>query len=105
MISEPPVLHLPRSTGGFILYSDMSREHTGISLWKIQERKPHHIGYDSKTLPSACKNYSVTELKMTGLLVNIGLWKAYLERCEFDACVEHAAVVQIMKAKTEPATL
>ena len=24
--------------------------------------------------------------------------------CEFDACVDHAAVVQIMKAKTEPAT-
>ena len=42
---------------------------------------------------------------MTGLLVNIGLWKAYLKRCEYIACVDHAAVVQIMKAKTEPATL
>ena len=42
---------------------------------------------------------------MTGLLVNIGLWKAYHKRCELDDCVDHAAVVQIMKAKTEPATL
>ena len=41
---------------------------------------------------------------MTGSLVNIELWKAYLKRCKFDACVDHAAVVQIMKAKTEPAT-
>ena len=105
MISEPLVLHLLRSTRRFILYSDMSREHTGSSLWQIQEGKPHLIGYASKMLPSACKNYSVTELEMTGLLVNIGSWKAYLKSCEFDACVDHAAAVQIMKAKTEPATL
>ena len=42
---------------------------------------------------------------MTRLLVNIGLSKAYLKMCTFHACVDHAAVVQIMKAKTEPATL
>ena len=42
---------------------------------------------------------------MTGLLVNIGLWKAYLKRCEFDECVDHAVVVQVMIAKTKPATL
>ena len=104
-ISEPPVLHLPMSTGRFILYLDMSREHTGSSLWQIQKGKPHLIRYACKTLPYACKNYSVTELEMTGLLVNIGLWKAYLKRCEFDSCVDHAVVVQIMKVKTEPATL
>ena len=103
MISEPSVVHLPRLIGRFILYSDTSREHTGSSLWQIQEGKPHLIGYASKILPSACKNYSVTELEMTGLWVNIGLWKTYLKRCEFHVCVYHAAVVEIMKAKTEPA--
>ena len=72
VISEPPVLHLPRSTGGLILYSDMSREHTSTFLSQKQEEKPHLIGYASKTLPSTCKNYSVTELEMTRLLVNIG---------------------------------
>ena len=39
-----------------------------------------------------------------GLLVNIGLQKAYLKRCEFYACADHAAVVHMMKAKTKPAT-
>ena len=47
----------------------------------------------SKTLPPACKNYSVTAIDMTGLLVRNALWKVYLKQCEFDACVEHAAVV------------
>ncbi len=41
---------------------------------------------------------------MIGLLINIGLWKHLLKHCEFDAAVDHAAVVQILKAKTEPAT-
>ena len=41
---------------------------------------------------------------MTGLLVNMGLWKSIIHHCEFDAVVDHAAVAQIMKAKAEPAT-
>ena len=103
-LKKPPVLHLPRAEGRFILYSDTSIEGTGSSLWQIQEGKPKLIGYASKTLPEACSRYSVTELEMTGLLVNMNLWKNLLKHREFDAAVDHAAVAQIMKAKTEPAT-
>ena len=55
-------------------------------------------------MPEACARYSVTELEMTGLLVNIGLWKNILKHREFDAAVDHVAVTQILKAKTEPAS-
>ena len=103
-LKNPPVLHLPKTDGRFILYSDTSIEGTGSSLWQIQEGKPKLIGYASKTLPEACSRYSVTELEMTGLLVNMNLWKNLLKHREFDAAVDHAAVAQIMKAKTEPAT-
>ena len=41
---------------------------------------------------------------MTGLLVNMNLWKNLLKHREFDAAVDHVAVAQIMKAKTEPVT-
>ena len=103
-LKNPPVLHLPKAEDRFILYSDTSIEGTGSSLWQIQEGKPKLIGYASKTLPEACSRYSVTELEMTGLLVNMNLWKNLLKHREFDAAVDHAAVAQIMKAKTEPAT-
>ena len=103
-LKNPPVLHLPKADGRFILYSDTSIEGTGSSLWQVQEGKPKLIGYASKTLPEACSRYSVTELEMTGLLVNMNLWKNLLKHREFDAAVDHAAVAQIMKAKTEPAT-
>ena len=44
------------------------------------------------------------ELEMNGLLVNMNLWKNLLKHREFDAAVDHVAVTQILKAKTEPAT-
>ena len=103
-LTNPPVLHLPKAEGRFILYSDKSVEGTGSSLWQMQEGKAKLIGYASKTLPEACSRYSVTELEMTGLLVNINLWKNPLKHREFDAAVDHVAITQIMRAKTEPAT-
>ena len=103
-LTNPPVLHLPKAEGRFILYSDTSVEGTGSSLWQMQEGKAKLIGYVCKTLPEACSRYSVTELEMTGLLVNMNLWKNLLKHREFDAAVDHVAVTQIMKAKTEPAT-
>ena len=103
-LTNPSVLHLPKAEGRFILYSDTSVEGTGSSLWQMQEGKAKLIGYASKTLPEACSRYSVTELEMTGLLVNMNLWKNLLKHREFDAAVDHVAVTQILKAKTEPAT-
>ena len=86
------------------MYSDTSVEGTRSSLWQIQGGKARLLGYASKTLPEACYRYSVTELEMTGLLVNMNLWKSLLKHRECDAAIDHVAVAQIMKAKTEPAT-
>ena len=101
---NPPILYLPKPGGRFILYCDLSRTHTGSSLWQVQEGKPKLIGYASKTLPAPAINYSVTELEMTGMAVNIHLWRHLLHRVEFDCAVDHRAIPYIMKAKTLPAT-
>ena len=101
---NPPVLYLPKPGRRFILYCDSSRTHTGSSLWQIQEGKPRLIGYASKYLPAPALNYSVTELEMTGMAVNIHLWRHLLPRVEFDCAVDHRAIPYIMKAKTLPAT-
>ena len=100
----PPILYLPKPGGRFILYCDSSRTHTGSSLWQVQEGKPRLIGYASKSLPAPAMNYSVTELEMTGMAVNIHLWRHLLHRLEFDCAVDHRAIPYIMKAKTLPAT-
>ena len=104
LLIKHPVLHLPRPGGRFILYCDTSKTHTGSSLWQMQDGKPRLLGYASKSLPDACKNYSNTELEMTGLAINIHLWKHLLLRVEFDCAVDHRALPYIMKSKNLPAT-
>jgi len=104
LMVSPPVLGLPDPVGRLILYTDTSRVATGSALWQVQNGEPQILGYGSKSLPEACKNYSVTELEMKGLLTGCMQWKYILGRNEFDACVDHQACVYILKAKTEPAT-
>ena len=101
---NPPILYLPKPGGRFTLYCDSSRTHTGSFLWQVQEGRPRLIGYASKSLPAPAINYSVTELEMTGMAVNIHLWRHLLHRVEFDCVVDHRAIPYIMKAKTLPAT-
>ena len=101
---NPPVLYLPKPGERFILYCDSSRTHTGSSLWQVQEGKPRLIGYASKSLPAPAINYSVIKLEMTGMAVNIHLWRHLLHRVEFDCAVDHRAIPYIMTAKTLPAT-
>ena len=95
---------LPTADGRFILYSDTSRTHTGSALWQIQDGFPCLIGYASKTLPPAATNYSVIELEMTGLLMNIHAWRGWTQGVEVDIAVNHKAVIQILKSKELPAT-
>ena len=68
---KPPVLHMPNMTGRFHLYSYMSRFATGSALYQIQNGKPKLIVYASKILPEAVRNYSITELELCRLTINI----------------------------------
>lgn len=104
ILTSPAVLHMPQSTGKFVLYSDTSRLATGGYVTQIVEGKEHLIGYYSKVLPSACQNYSVTELELFGLMVNIHAFKYLLRDCDFDVFVDHSALVQILTSKDEPCT-
>ena len=65
---------------------------------------PKLIAYVSKRLPEAAQNYSITELEMCGLAINIASFSHLLKRVDFDAVVDHSALVHILKSKTEPAT-
>ena len=55
-------------------------------------------------MPEAAKNYSITELEMCGLAINIASFAHLLKRVDFDAVVDHLDIVHIMKSKAEPAT-
>ena len=62
---------MPNSTGRFHLYCDTSKFAKGSALYQIQNGKPKLIAHSSKRLPEAAKNYSITELGLCGLAINI----------------------------------
>ena len=101
---RPPVLHMPNKTGRFHLYSDTSKFSTGSTLYQIQNGKPKLIAYVSKRLPEAAKSYSITELELCALAINIASFSHLLKRVDFDAIVDHLALKHIIKSKMEPAT-
>ena len=76
---KPPVLHMPNKTGRFHLYSDTSKFTTGSTLYQIQNGKPKLIAYVSKRLPEAAKSYSITELELCGLAINIASFSHLLK--------------------------
>ena len=95
---------MPDKVGRFQLYSDTSKYATGGALYQIQNGKPKLIAYSSKRLPEAARNYSITELEMCRLVINIASFVHLLRKVDFDAVVDHLAITQIMRSKVEPAT-
>ena len=103
-LQKPPILHMPDKVGRFQLYSDTSKYATGCALYQIQNGKPKLIAYSSKRLPEATCNYSITELEMCRLVINIASFTHLLRKVDFDAVVDHLVIMQIMRSKVEPTT-
>ena len=62
------------------------------------------IGYHLKRLPSSTKNFGITELELTGLLVNIHGFMQLLHNRYFEVLVDHKAIEYMIKRKTESPT-
>ena len=80
---KPLVLHIPNTTGRFHLYSDTSKFATWSVLYQIQNGKPKLIAYASKRLSEAAKNYSITELELCRLPINIASFSHLLKESRF----------------------
>ena len=55
-------------------------------------------------MPEAAQNYSITELEMCGLAMNITTFLHLLKKVDFNAIVDHLAITHIMRSKAEPTT-
>ena len=73
-------------------------------MYQIQNGQPKLIAYASKRMPEAAKNYSITELGMCRLAMNIVTFSHLLKKVDFDAVVDHLTITHIMRSKAEPAT-
>ena len=99
-----PVLKAPTPDSLFQLKSDTSREGVGGTLLQKQGDEWVVIGYHSKRLPKSAKNFGITELELTRLLVNIHGFMQLLHNRYFEVSVEHKVIKYMVKSKTESPT-
>ena len=73
----------------------------GGTLFQKQGDEWVVIGYNSKRLPKSAKNFGITELELTGLLVNIHSFMQLLHNRYFEVLVDNKAIKYMIKSKTE----
>ena len=83
----------------------MSHEGVGGTLFQKQGDEWVAIGYHSKRLPASAKNFRVTELELTCLLVNIHGFMQLLHNWYFVVLVDHKTIEYMVKSKTETPTM
>ena len=101
LLINPSVLKAPTPDGLFRLKSDTLREGVGGTLLQKQGDEWVVIGYHSKRLPKSAKNFGITEIELTGLLVNIHGFMQLLSNRYFEVPVDHKAIEYMIKSKTE----
>ena len=62
------------------------------------------IRYHSKRLHKSTKNFGITELELTGLLVNIHGFMQLLHNRYFEVLVDYKVIEYMIKSKTESPT-
>ena len=100
----PPVLKAPTPDRIFQLESDTLREGMGGTLLQKQGDEWVVIGYHSRRLLKSAKNFGITELELTGLLVNIHGFMQLLCNRYSEVLVDHKAIKYMIKSKTESPT-
>jgi hypothetical protein len=75
-----PVLTIPSSSSGFVIYSDAS--HKGLGCVLMQHGKV--VAYASRQLKSYEQNYPTHDLELAAIVFALKIWRHYLygERCE-----------------------
>uniref|UniRef100_A0A2N9IMJ0 RNA-directed DNA polymerase n=1 Tax=Fagus sylvatica TaxID=28930 RepID=A0A2N9IMJ0_FAGSY len=75
-----PVLTIPSSNGGFVIYCDAS----GVGLGCVLMQHGRVVAYASRQLKQYEKNYPTHDLELAAVVFALKIWRHYLygERCE-----------------------
>ena len=95
LLINPPVLKAPMPDRLFRLESDTSRE--GMSGTLLQKQGDEWVVIEY--------HFGVTELELTGLLVNIHGFMQLLHNRYFEVLVDHKVIKYMIKSKTESPTM
>ena len=95
-VTAPPVLALPKPGLRFILDTDACDYQIGCALFQLQEGEKKPIGYWSRTLQPAERNYCVTEKECLSAVWAMLTLRPYLLGDEFVLNTDHYALKWLM---------
>jgi len=99
-LTSPPILGLPMRDRPFMIETDASSYQLGASLLQQQvEERPNvwtPIGYWSKSLNHAERNYSATERECYSVVWAITILRPYIEGLKFHVRTDHEALRWLM---------
>jgi len=96
VLLSPPVLRLPHPEKPYVLDVDASAGQLGCTLLQEHEKVLHPVGYWSKTLTPAQRNYSTTEKECLSVFWAISLLRPYLEGKHFIVRTDHDSLTWIL---------
>ena len=96
---------MPNNKCHFTLVSDTSRVACRAAVNQEQKSTLRLIRYISKKLPPAAIGYSISELELCGLAINIYSFKHILRNTDFTVIIYHSALLYFLNPKRLPPTL
>lgn len=91
-LSSAPVLACPNFDQAFCLQTDASTDGLGAVLTQTHDGTERVIAYASRTLNSAERNYSATELECLAVVWGIRRMRDYLEGYRFTVLTDHQSL-------------
>ena len=92
-LTSTPILALPRADGAYVVDTDASDFQVGLVLTQEQPDKTYKpVGYWSRPIEGAEKNYSTTEKECLAVVLDIFMLRPYLQGTRFTVRTDHSAL-------------
>jgi hypothetical protein len=90
-----PILIIPTSTGGFVVFSDAS--HKGLGCVLMQNGKV--VAYASRQLKTYEQNYLTHDLELTVVIFALKIWRHHLYGESFEIYIDHKSLKYLFSQK------
>ena len=87
-LTSAPILTLPSSSGGFVVYTDAS----GIGLGCVLMQNDKAKAYGSRQLKDHEKKYATHDLELAVVVFALKLWRHYLYGERFEVHTDHKSL-------------
>ena len=91
-VTSPPILALPKLGLPYSLDTDASNEQVGAALFQEEDGERRPIGFWSRTLHAAERNYATPEKECLAVVWGVTTLRPYLQGVRFTVHTDHSAL-------------